>query len=58
MHKIEGINLIRTNYEEPQPGIRVTPDATEANHEIDECAEICHVLDSTFYNITNMDSCE
>ena len=31
MHKIEGINLIRTNYEEPQPGIRVTPDATEAN---------------------------
>ncbi len=31
MHKIEGINLIRTNYEEPLPGIRVTPDATEAN---------------------------
>lgn len=31
MHQIEGINLIRTNYEEPLPGIRVTPDATEAN---------------------------
>lgn len=31
MHKIEGINLIRTNYEEPLPGIMVTPDATEAN---------------------------
>lgn len=31
MHEVEGINLIRTNYEEPQPGIRVTPDATEAN---------------------------
>ena len=31
MHNIEGINLIRTNYEEPLPGIRVTPDATEAN---------------------------
>ena len=31
MHKIEGINLIRTNYEESLPGIRVTPDATEAN---------------------------
>ena len=30
-NKIEGINLIRTNYEEPLPGIRVTPDATEAN---------------------------
>lgn len=31
MHEVDGINLIRTNYEEPQPGIRVTPDATEAN---------------------------
>lgn len=31
MHQIEGINLIRTNFEEPLPGIRVTPDATEAN---------------------------
>ena len=31
MRGIEGINLIRTNYEEPLPGIRVTPDATEAN---------------------------
>ena len=30
-NKIEGINLIRTNYEDPLPGIRVTPDATEAN---------------------------
>ena len=30
MHDVDGINLIRTNYEEPQPGIRVTPDATEA----------------------------
>ena len=32
-NKIEGINLIRTNYEEPLPGIRVTPDATEANRQ-------------------------
>ena len=31
MHQIEGINLIRSNFEEPLPGIRVTPDATEAN---------------------------
>ena len=31
MHQIEGISLIRTNFEEPLPGIRVTPDATEAN---------------------------
>lgn len=31
MHTIDGINLIRTNFEIPQAGIRITPDATEAN---------------------------
>lgn len=31
MHEVEGINLIRTNFEQPLPGIRVIPDATEAN---------------------------
>lgn len=31
MHEIDGITLIRTNFEQPLPGIRVTPDATEAN---------------------------
>lgn len=31
MHTIDGINLIRTNFEFPQAGIRITPDATEAN---------------------------
>ncbi len=31
MREVKGINLIRTNYEQPLPGIQVTPDATEAN---------------------------
>ena len=31
MHEVEGINLVRTNFEQPLPGIRITPDATEAN---------------------------
>lgn len=31
MHSVNGINLIRTNFEQPLPGIRITPDATEAN---------------------------
>ena len=31
MRHTEGLNLVRTNYEEPTPGIDITPDATEAN---------------------------
>lgn len=31
MRDIEGIHLIRTNFEDPLPSIRVTPDYTEAN---------------------------
>ena len=31
MRHTEGLTLVRTNYEEPTPGISVTPDATEAN---------------------------
>ena len=31
MRHTEGLNLVRTNYEEPMPGISITPDATEAN---------------------------
>ena len=31
MRDIEGIHLVRTNFEDPLPSIRVTPDYTEAN---------------------------
>ena len=31
MRNIEGIHLVRTNFEDPLPSIRVTPDYTEAN---------------------------
>ena len=31
MRHTEGLTLVRTNYEEPTPGIRITPDATEAD---------------------------
>ena len=31
MHEVEGISLVRTNFEQPLPGVKVTPDATEAN---------------------------
>lgn len=31
MRRIEGINLVRTNFEDPLPCVRITPDETEAN---------------------------
>ena len=31
MRDIEGIHLVRTNFEDPLPSVRVTPDYTEAN---------------------------
>ena len=38
-NKIEGINLIRTNYEEPLPGIRVTPVSPDWHKRV--CNQTC-----------------